>query len=106
MQSQIKLFMLNSLPKSAKDEHYQELEKMINKKIIYTNSITINKAYFINKILQKTINKSNFPSPYMANDPDFVDRFDKLINNFQVQIQELNIRFLEEKLNKLTESIN
>ena len=106
MQSQIKLFMLNSLPKSAKDEHYQELEKMINQKIIYTNSLTINKAYFTNKILQKTINKSNFPSPYMANDPDFVDRFDKLINNFQVQIQELNISFLEEKLNKLTESIN
>jgi len=29
---QLKFFMLNSLPKTAKDEHFQDLERMLNKK--------------------------------------------------------------------------
>jgi len=50
LHNQIQLFMLSSLPKSAKDEHYQELEDLLTKKTPTTNALTINKSYHDNKV--------------------------------------------------------
>lgn len=105
LQSQFKVFIHNSMPKSVKDEHYQELETLINKKVMNDNDLAINKSYLSNKIVQKSINKNNFPKPWKTDDPIFIDKYDKLINAFQIQIQELNINHIEEKLSSLNEEI-
>ena len=105
IQSQFKNFMLSSLPKSAKDEHYQDLASLIDKKTQLDNSLAINKSYHTNKVIQKTLGQSNFPSPWMNDDPEFVDQFNKLITMFQTQIQEFNIKFIEDKLNKINSNI-
>lgn len=106
LKSQIKLFMLNSMPISVKDEHYQELEVLLKQKITTKNALTVNKSYNTNKIIQKSINQNNFPSPYLSSDPVFVDSFNKLIQQFQVQIQEFNIKYLEDKLVTINTSVN
>lgn len=105
IQIQFKNFMLSSLPKSAKDEHYQDLASLIDKKTQLDNSLAINKSYHTNKVIQKTLGQSNFPSPWMNDDPEFVDQFNKLITMFQTQIQEFNIKFIEDKLYKINSNI-
>ena len=104
--NQIKFYMLNSMSKSIKDEHYQELEQLLDRKTQYNNSLTVNKQYNTNNVIQPSINKARFPTPWMPDDPEFVDQFNKLITSFQVQIQQLNISFIENKLNKTIIEIN
>ena len=98
VESQIKFFMVNSMSKSVKDEHYQELEAIMTRKVILDNSLTINKQYNTNKVFQKSINSSNFPKPWITDDPIFVDKFNKLIIQFQTQIQDMNILHIQTKL--------
>ena len=98
VESQIKFFMVNSMSKSVKDEHYQELEAIMTRKVILDNSLTINKQYNTNKVFQKSINSSSFPKPWITDDPIFVDKFNKLIIQFQTQIQEMNILHIQTKL--------
>ena len=106
VESQIKFFMTNSMSKSIKDEHYQELEAIMNRKIILDNSLTINKQYQTNKVYQNSIKSSAFPSPWIKDDPLFVDKFNKLIITFQTQIQQLNIEHIEGKITTIQKELN
>ena len=92
--------------KTDKDEHYQDLEQLINRKVQLTNSLTINKQYLNNNVIQPSISQSRFPLPWMSNDLEFTDQFNKLIVTFQTQIQQFNINYIEKKLTKLTIDIN
>jgi hypothetical protein len=102
---QLKFFMLNSLPKTAKDEHYQDLERLLNKKCITTNSLTINEGYLKNKIMQANIKSNKFPLPYLAKDPLFVDEFNKMIQKFQVEIQTHMVDYLTKELQSVNQAI-
>ena len=105
VQTQLLTFMRNSMSKSVKDEHYQDLEELLNRKVKHNNSLTVNKQYHSNKVFQSSIHKSRFPKPWIPDDPIFVDKFDKLISKFQTEIQEFNINFIEEKAQVLNKDI-
>lgn len=97
--------MLNSLPKTAKDEHFQDLERMLNKKTVTINAITINQGYLSNKILQNNIKPNKFPQPYLSKDPRFVDEFNKLIQKFQFEIQTYIVEYLTKELETTNQAI-
>lgn len=94
------------MSKSAKDEHYQELQSYIKRVTILENSLTVHKMYKDNKVYQKSINSCLFPKPWKTEDPIYVNEFNKLILCFQQQIQDFNIRHIEEQLNEINISID
>lgn len=103
---QLKFFMLNSLPKLAKDEHFQDLEKLLNKKSVTTNAITTNQGYLSHNVMQTNIKSNKFPQPYLSKDPRFVDDFNKLIHKFQVEIQTHIVEYLTKELETINQAIN
>ena len=102
----LKSYIQNSMSKSAKDEHYQELQSYIKRVTILDNSLTIHKMYKDNKVYQKSINSCLFPKPWKTEDPIYVNEFNKLILCFQQQIQDFNIRHIEEQLTEINISID
>ncbi len=102
----LKNFMLMSMSRSVKNEHYQELEELLIKFTKSQNSLTVNKAYNTNSIFQATISKDQFPSPWLKNDPQFVQGFDQLITTFQTQIQNYNITYITEIANKQRKAVD
>lgn len=98
LEKQMKFYLINSMSKSVKDEHFQELESLLNKQIQLKNSLTTHQQYNNNKVFQKSINSSNFPNPWINDDPIYADEYSKLIESFQTQIQMFNIKHLETKI--------
>jgi len=102
----LKNFMLLSMSKSVKNEHYQELEELLIKFTRSSNCLTVNKAYKTNTVFQATITKDKFPSPWLNNDPQFVQGFDDLIKTFQTAIQDYNINYISDMTTKQKTAVN
>ena len=94
------------LTPEIKDSHFIEIERLIEKKQNFSTRETVLKCYHSNKIAPGSLDKKYFPTPMYLHDKSYLEKFNKMIEGFQMQITEFNLDYIKDKVEELDDKIS
>ena len=105
MEETMKNLYQSMLTNDVKDSHYQDLERLIEKKHRFTKNQTVLKSYLQNKIYPSALEQSKFPTPMFKHDSSYRERFNSLLTSFQERIMNFNLEYIEDKVQEIETQI-
>ena len=89
-----------------KDSHFIEIERLFEKKQNFITRETVLKCYHSNKIAFGSLDKKYFLTSLYLYDKSYLEKFNKMMEGFQMQITEFNLDYIKDKVEELDEKIS